>query len=259
MKSPFDDFKKKKDYLICVDSDGCVMDTMDIKHIQCFGPRMVDEWHLDEWRGDILKRWNEINLYTMTRGINRFKGLAIALTEINGKYVAIQDIEQFSDWVSKAPELSNRAVEKMYKDTGIGIFNKALSWSISVNNSINALPQEKKKPFEGVAEGLRAAGRVADVAVVSSANRDAVEEEWELYHLLEHVDILLCQDAGSKAHCIEELRKKGYAPGHVLMVGDAPGDRQAAIEMAVTICLNRKRKGERNEIRRNCRNPYTVT
>ena len=29
--------------------------------------------------------------------------------------------------------------------------------------------------------------------------------------------------------------------------------------MAVTICLNRKRKGERNEIRRNCRNPYTVT
>ena len=32
-----------------------------------------------------------------------------------------------------------------------------------------------------------------------------------------------------------------------------------AKEMAVTICLNRKRKGERNEIRRNCRNPYTVT
>ena len=30
-------------------------------------------------------------------------------------------------------------------------------------------------------------------------------------------------------------------------------------EIAVTICLNQKRKGERNEIRRNCRNPYTVT
>ena len=34
---------------------------------------------------------------------------------------------------------------------------------------------------------------------------------------------------------------------------------KTSIEMAVTICLNRKRKGERNEIRRNCRNPYTVT
>ena len=31
------------------------------------------------------------------------------------------------------------------------------------------------------------------------------------------------------------------------------------LEIAVTICLNQKRKGERNEIRRNCRNPYTVT
>lgn len=33
----------------------------------------------------------------------------------------------------------------------------------------------------------------------------------------------------------------------------------AGMEIAVTICLNQKRKGERNEIRRNCRNPYTVT
>ena len=30
-------------------------------------------------------------------------------------------------------------------------------------------------------------------------------------------------------------------------------------EIAVTYCLNRKRKGEKNENRRDCRNPYTVT
>lgn len=34
---------------------------------------------------------------------------------------------------------------------------------------------------------------------------------------------------------------------------------QAALEIAVTYCLNRKRKGEKNENRRDCRNPYTVT
>lgn len=32
------EYVKKKDFLICVDSDGCAMDTMDIKHIKCFGP-----------------------------------------------------------------------------------------------------------------------------------------------------------------------------------------------------------------------------
>ena len=39
-------FQKKKDYLICVDSDGCAMDTMNIKHIKCFGPCMVEELSL---------------------------------------------------------------------------------------------------------------------------------------------------------------------------------------------------------------------
>ena len=28
---PFTGFQKKKDHLVCIDSDGCAMDTMDIK------------------------------------------------------------------------------------------------------------------------------------------------------------------------------------------------------------------------------------
>ena len=48
-------FQKKKDYLICVDSDGCAMDTMNIKHIKCFGPCMVEEWGLQRWEKEILE------------------------------------------------------------------------------------------------------------------------------------------------------------------------------------------------------------
>ncbi len=36
MNSLTDNFKKKHDLLICVDSDGCAMNTMDIKHFTCF-------------------------------------------------------------------------------------------------------------------------------------------------------------------------------------------------------------------------------
>ena len=32
------DYVKKHDLLVCVDSDGCAMDTMNIKHLRCFGP-----------------------------------------------------------------------------------------------------------------------------------------------------------------------------------------------------------------------------
>lgn len=221
-------YQKKKKFLVCVDSDGCAMDTMDIKHFRCFGPCMVEEWNLQQWKEAILTRWNEINLYTMTRGINRFKGLAMALREINEKYTKIDGIDALEKWVEESDELSNAAVERAMDATGAEVFKKALSWSKKVNESINALPFEEKKPFEGVKEGLAYAHQFADVAIVSSANLQAVEEEWELYGLLENVDILLAQNAGSKAFCISELLKKGYDKDKVMMTGDAPGDFDAA-------------------------------
>ena len=221
-------FVKNREYLVCVDSDGCAMDTMDIKHFRCFGPCMVEEWALEEWAQPILARWNEINLYTMTRGVNRFKGLAMALDEINAQYTAVEGLDELKAWAASAPELSNGALEKALPAAQGPCLAKALSWSKKVNAAINALPESEKKPFDGAAAGLAAAHAAADVAVVSSANREAVEEEWARCGLLGSVDVLCCQDAGSKAACIAQLKAKGYAPDHILMVGDAPGDKAAA-------------------------------
>ncbi|MDD3239788.1 MAG: HAD hydrolase-like protein [Lachnospira sp.] len=222
------EFKKQKDFLICVDSDGCAMDTMDIKHFKCFGPCMVKEWKLEQWQDEILTRWNEINLYTLTRGINRFAGLSMALSEINEKYSKIEGVEEFAKWVKVAKELSNDSVKQMMLQSDNGIFNKALLWSLAVNREINALAEHEKKPFEGVKEGLAALHKKADIAVVSSANKDAVIEEWSLWNLIKDVDVLCCQDAGTKKECIAMFKKQNYEPGHILMVGDAVGDRQAA-------------------------------
>lgn len=228
MSTNLNNYEKKKEWLICIDSDGCAMDTMDIKHIRCFGPRMIDEWGLFEWEEPILKRWNDINLYTMTRGINRFKGLAKMLREINDTYCTIEGIEVLERWVEESPELSNPALERALEAQNNLCLSKALSWSRRVNESINALADEDKKPFAGVKEALAFAHEYADIAIVSSANLQAVEDEWSMYGLLEHVDILLAQDAGSKAFCIGELLKKGYRRECVMMTGDAPGDYDAA-------------------------------
>ena len=230
--SIFDSFVKKHEYLICVDSDGCVMNTMNSKHFHCFGPCMVTEWGLEEWKDEILKRWNEINLFSMTRGINRFKGLAIALSEIHEKYKPITGIAYLQLWADTAPALSNDSVAAAAAnaecDDAKTVFQKALSWSKSVNASIVALPEELKIPYAGAKEGLAAAHTFADVAMVSSANRDAVEEEWGKFGLLEHTDIVLAQDIGSKAACIAQMLKFGYDRRKVLMIGDAPGDCDAA-------------------------------
>ncbi len=221
-------FARKRDFLVCVDSDGCAMDTMDIKHIRCFGPCMVKEWKLEAWEGQILDRWNEINLYSMTRGINRFLALAMALEEINESLTPVEGVEELSAWVKEADELSNGSVQRKAEESGLEIFRKALAWSKAVNQSISELPEETKKPFEGVAEGLKAAHESADVAIVSSANLEAVVEEWQKHGLMDSVDVCLTQNVGSKAYCIGKMLEYGFAADHVLMIGDAPGDLSAA-------------------------------
>ena len=223
------EFKKTKNFLVCVDSDGCAMDTMDIKHIRCFGPCMIEVWQLQKWEEKILKRWNEINLYTITRGINRFKGLSMALSEINEQYQAIDGIDDLIFWSKNADELSNEALKKeIEKHPQKKIFKLALKWSEMVNNAIKKLPESEIKPFPLVKEALKLAHEKADIAIVSSANLGAVLDEWEKHGLLEHTDIVLTQNVGSKAFCISELLKKGYNKENVLMCGDAPGDLKAA-------------------------------
>ena len=88
--------------------------------------------------------------------------------------------------------------------------------------------RQRDQPFPNVKSAMDAMAKQADLAAVSSANREAVEAEWGRHHLAEDCSTLLTQEAGTKAFCIGELRKMGYEPRRILMVGDAPGDRDAA-------------------------------
>lgn len=222
-------FNKTRDYLVCIDSDGCAIDSMNIKHINCFGPRLVDEWDLHSWEREILDSWNYVNLYSLTRGINRFKGLLIALKEIDEEYTRIEDLASLENWVETTKELSNNSLIKAIEDNPDSIcLKKALSWSNLVNESIKKLPEEQVIPFDMVKEALAAAHEKADVAIVSSANLGAIMDEWQRHGLLPYVDLVLAQDAGTKAFCIQELVKKGYDKENVVMCGDAPGDMDAA-------------------------------
>lgn len=228
MARALSEFKRGKDYLLCVDSDGCAIDSMNIKHIECFGPCFADEWQPQN-REAALARWNEINLFSRTRGINRFKALAIILCEL---YPGDEGCAAFKRWTERAPELSERAVEEAAKSGG-EVFKRALAWSRATNRCIDALPAEGKVAFRGVRQALADARVHFDIAIVSSANYSAVSEEWERCGLLALADCITTQRDGSKAHCISELIKRGYPPAKVVMVGDAPGDLDAAEENGV--------------------------
>ena len=229
MKQDLQTFEKNKGFLVCVDSDGCAIDSMNIKHINCFGPKLVEEWGLQAWADEILESWNRVNLYSLTRGINRFKGLLVALKEIDKKFRKIEDLDRFEHWVETTDELSNNALLKAIEADPRSIcLKKALFWSNQVNDAIKKLPQEQVVPFELVKEALEFAHEKADVVIVSSANLGAIMDEWERHGLLGHVDLVLAQNAGTKAYCIQQLLKKGYDEEKVIMCGDAPGDMDAA-------------------------------
>lgn len=227
------DFAMSSEFAVCIDSDGCAMDTMDVKHRECFGPQWIYTYGLEEHFDECMKLWLDINLYSITRGINRFKGLALALEEVERRgYCHTEGLEGFVTWTKEAKELSNPALLALTQKDGNPCIEKALLWSIRTNRAIHELPADDK-PFPNVKKAMDEMCKKADLTAVSSANGEAVEAEWKKHNLKEDCKSLLTQEAGSKAFCIGELLKKGYAPKKVLMVGDAPGDRDAAFKNGV--------------------------
>ena len=227
MSTIFDKYIKAKDFLVCVDSDGCAIDTMEVKHRKCFAPEMIKTWNLQENEEYILNLWYDLNLYTQTRGINRFKGLAETFKIIREKGIEIEDLDSLLNWVETTNELSNRSLKNEIEKTDSKALKMALEWSLNVNEAIENLPKGDE-PFENVKEGLEELSKKVDISVVSSANGEALNDEWSRNDLVKYLRALLGQEAGTKQHCIAELKKKGYDTDKILMVGDAPGDLQAA-------------------------------
>ncbi|GFP74421.1 HAD hydrolase-like protein [Clostridium fungisolvens] len=229
MKVNIEDFKKTKRFLVCVDSDGCAMDTMEVKHRKCFAPKAIEIWGLQDIEAKFLETWNMVNLYSKTRGINRFKGLAKTFELLSEDGIDMPDFSTVNKWIENSTELSNPALEKAISQTKDGQLVKVLEWSNAVNKAITELPEDDK-PFPNVKKVLETISCVADVAIVSSANGGAVIAEWTRHELAPFVKVMLGQEAGTKANCIANLKNNKYYEDEVLMIGDALGDLESAMK-----------------------------
>lgn len=228
MKEDVKEFRKTREFLICIDSDGCVMNTMDVKHMRCFGPCLVYEWDLGEYREEIIRLWRKVNLLSVSRGVNRFQGLAKVLKNIHENYTQVEGLEGYLGWAGSAQELSDKSLEEAYEKTGNICMKKAMDWSRLVNQSMAMVSDTKKPPFEGTEDALRLAREQADIVILTAANRQEINKEWEVFELAQYTDLLMAQEDGRKEECLKELLEKGYEKDHVLMVGDAPADLAAA-------------------------------
>lgn len=230
MNKSLNSFKKQHKHIICLDSDGTVLDAMNVKHRKCHGPAFIEVWGLEGHGEEVQEIWNRINLYDRTRGINRFLALLEIIKELNGRLMKLspEDIQILENWVLNSTDLSSKGLKNEIKKNASEILKKTLEWSDLINAKISALSPVDKPPFPGVIDFLKEASKKADHAIVSSSNIAALEEEWGYYGLLDYVDLVTSQETGTKTDCLRAIIEKGYSEKRVLMVGDALPDVVAA-------------------------------
>lgn len=220
-------------YAVCIDSDGCAMDTMTIKHELYFAPlaaEALNPKHPEKFIDD----WNEANLYRLTRGINRFESFALFLKKYESELdIGGISIEPFLNWAKKTAEFSESSLNEEWVKSKEAILKIALDWSKNVNREISNQPPESYYSFSGVKEALAEISKYAEIFVVSSANKKAVLDEWDANGILKFANEINTQEDGSKKSIVNSVVKRGYQPDCVLMIGDATKDRDAALSNGV--------------------------
>jgi phosphoglycolate phosphatase-like HAD superfamily hydrolase len=229
---------RSADHFIGIDSDGCVFDTMEVKHKECFIPNIIRHYGLASLCRAAREVAEFLNLYSRWRGTNRFPGLALTLDllaerpEVARRGVKLPDLAGLRGWLARETRLGNPALKTEVDRTGDPDLIRALAWSEAVNRSIEEVVRDVP-PFPLVRESLAAMLGRADVMVVSATPGEALEREWAEHDLRGFVGRIAGQEAGSKKEVLARALDQGYQKDNVLMVGDAPGDLSAALANGV--------------------------
>jgi len=100
MASVLTDFTKKREFLVCMDSDGCVMDTVSIKHTIVMCPELIRVFALDDHADFVASAWEEINLRNITRGLSRFESVVLVFDRLKNRGIEVPGSEDISAWVN---------------------------------------------------------------------------------------------------------------------------------------------------------------
>jgi phosphoglycolate phosphatase-like HAD superfamily hydrolase len=226
------DFQREREFLVGIDSDGCVFDSMELKHKECFIPQFVSAYGLQGVSKYAREASEFVNLYSKSRGLNRFPGLVEQLDwlrrrpEVKARGVEVPNPEGLRKWVAEEPRLSNPTLKAAVEKTGDPDLRWALGWSEAVNAAIADMVRGVP-PFPLVRESLARLKQSADLLVVSATPTDALVNEWQEHELAPLVRAIFGQELGTKKEMLTVAAK--YDPNRVLMIGDAPGDYKAAV------------------------------
>ena len=243
MKSTFtkDDLKrlsKRHDTLVGVDSDGCVFDTMSVKQKVHFHPLIIRFWGLEPCEKAFRACAEFVNLYSKTRGSNRFPAL-LRTFELLADYPGVKasgaplpNVDALRAYIGSGLPLGNPSLKAEAERTGDPELTRLLHWSLAINAEISA-NMRPVPPYEWALKGLELIRANSDAIVVSQTPEEALVKEWTHHNIQGYVDLIAGQELGSKAEHLRIATLGKYAPDRVLLIGDAQGDLAAAQESHV--------------------------
>jgi phosphoglycolate phosphatase-like HAD superfamily hydrolase len=229
---PLRDFEPRRKFFVGIDSDGCVFDTMEIKHKECFTPMFIKHFHLQAASRYARPAWEFVNLYSQSRGCNRFHALSLALgllrrrPEVIERRVRMFDTRPLEEWTARESKLSNETLAQEIK-SGNTSLAPLLDWSKAVNAAISDIVHGVP-PFPMARECLEKMSPRADSMVISQTPGEALRREWSEHRIDSQVKLIAGQELGSKSEHLRFAAGGKYPPQNVLMIGDAPGDYKAA-------------------------------
>ena len=227
------DLQPTKEFFVGIDSDGCAFDTMEIKQKECFCPNFIQYYGLQKISKYARETWEFTNLYSKTRGVNRF--LAVLETfrlldqrpEVHARGMKLPDMTELKKWIQNETKLGNPTLIEYAKQVNNKDIDLALEWSLQVNRDIEEMVHGMP-PFPGVRESLKKLNEKADALVVSQTPVEALEREWEENGIEGFVRVICGQEYGTKTEHLALAAKGKYPDDKILMLGDAPGDFKAA-------------------------------
>jgi phosphoglycolate phosphatase-like HAD superfamily hydrolase len=229
---PLRDFQPSKKFFVGIDSDGCVFDSMEVKQKECFIPVFIKHFHLQAASKYARQTSEFVNLYSKTRGCNRFHALTLSLNllrrrpEVIARRVAVKDTSELDAWIARETKLSNGPLAAEIK-SGNQALATYLDWSNEVNAAVADMVQSVP-PFPLVRECLEKIRTQADAMVISQTPGEALRREWEENGIDSDVKLIAGQEMGTKAEHLKLAAVGKYQRENILMIGDAPGDYKAA-------------------------------
>ncbi|MDU0967983.1 MAG: hypothetical protein E7A62_02665 [Actinomycetaceae bacterium] len=227
------DFQPTCDFFVGIDSDGCAMDAMTIKHEECFTPAYIKYFDLQAASHLVRETALFVNLYSTTRGQNRWVALSRLFDllrerpEVLARGVTIPEGTALKQFLASDYPRSDDGIAAFAKENPSAEIDQCIRWGDGVNELI-AWMVHGCAPIPGVREAFEAMQGKVDCMTVSATPLPALKREWAEHDLAKYMQVIAGQEMGSKAQHVEFAAKGKYPDDHIMLIGDAPGDRDSA-------------------------------